>query len=530
MEFLRSAKLLSVMTLLSRVLGLCRDMITTACLAGSASDALYFAWTIPNLFRKLFGEGALSSAFIPVFSRVLGRKGEGEAFRLARAVITAVALGLGVVVLILVGATFALPEEWILPFFDGDGAKMERTVSLIRILLPYLVIVCALAQCQGVLNSLREFFLPALSPIVLNVAWILAALASGYGAVAVGGRETFIALGIMAGGGVQILLFAFALRRRGFPLRPSFAFGRGDVREVMTVTFPMVLGTSAVQLNILVDRMVVYARVPGDGGVTHLFLGNRLMHIVREKAGIMKRGVDLVTAATQAPVIDTLEAIARGRGAPFWRVGRDMRYRACPSGLSYTGPALKLKGLRLGLRGAFQARNAALALGMLERLMEKGISVSEGDIRTGLSETAWPGRMQVVGTAPTIVLDGAHNPQALRSLARSLRSGFSYRKLILVIGVMADKAIGAMMRAIGPLADYLIFTRPRYSRAAEPEILMEKALSTGAKGEVVSPLSRALDRAREMARPDDLILVCGSLFTVGEALTYFFPEIERPDW
>jgi dihydrofolate synthase/folylpolyglutamate synthase len=251
------------------------------------------------------------------------------------------------------------------------------------------------------------------------------------------------------------------------------------------------------------------------------FLGNRLLDIAKEKAGIIKKGVDVVTAATQPSVIRALETIAGDRGAPLWRVGKEIRYRTTASGFHYRGLGLSMRGLRLGLTGMLQARNAALALGIIERLGEKGITVSAADIREGLQKTAWPGRMQVVEKNPTILLDGAHNPAALRALARSIRAGFRYRKLVLVIGVMVDKAIGEMMRAIVPLADYLICTRPLYSRAAEPEILMAKALPFGKPGEIAYFLTDALTKAKEMADPRDLIVVCGSLFTVGEALTYF---------
>jgi len=275
---------------------------------------------------------------------------------------------------------------------------------------------------------------------------------------------------------------------------------------------------------------------PLISGITNIsmehqgFLGNRLLDIAREKGGIIKKDVDLVTAATQPSVIRTLEEIAKERGAPMWRVGKDIRYRTTASGFHYRGLGLRMRGLRLGLTGMLQARNAALALGIIERLGEKGITVSAADIRKGLQTTAWPGRMQVVKTNPTILLDGAHNPAALRVLARYLRTGIIYRRLILVIGVMADKAIGEMMRAIVPLADYLICTRPVYSRAAEPEVLMAKAVPFGKPGEISPFLTDALTRAKEMADPRDLIVVCGSLFTVGEALAYFFPEVERPDW
>ncbi len=259
------------------------------------------------------------------------------------------------------------------------------------------------------------------------------------------------------------------------------------------------------------------------------FLGKRLVDIAREKGGIIKKGVDVVTAAARPTVIATLQDIARERGAPFWRVGKDMRYRTTSSGFHYRGPSLDVHGLRLGLSGMLQARNAALAVGIIERLGEKGIRVSETSMRSGVEHAAWPGRMQVVQTDPVILLDGAHNPAALRMLASSIKAGFTYRRLILVIGVMADKAIRDMMRAIVPLADHVIYTRPVYSRAAEPEILMRNAAALKKPGETVPVLTQALARAQELAGPRDLIVVCGSLFTVGEALTCFDPETYGPD-
>jgi dihydrofolate synthase/folylpolyglutamate synthase len=284
--------------------------------------------------------------------------------------------------------------------------------------------------------------------------------------------------------------------------------GRLDATNVMT---PLVCGITNISLE-------------HQG-----FLGRRLVDIAGEKGGIIKKGVDVVTAAEKSSVINVLKAIALERGAPLWRVGKDVRYRTTPSGLDYRGLGLRIKGLHLGLPGLLQTRNAALALGIIERLGEKGIRVSEEDIRKGLQNTAWPGRMHLVGTNPTILLDGAHNPGALRVLARSIKAGFQYRRLILVIGVMADKAIGEMMRIIVPLADYLICTRPVYYRAADPEVLMAKAAPIGRPGETAPLLTDALARAREVAGPEDLIVVCGSLFTVGEALTYFDPETYRPD-
>ena len=259
------------------------------------------------------------------------------------------------------------------------------------------------------------------------------------------------------------------------------------------------------------------------------FLGLRLLDIAGEKAGIIKQGVELITGVTQPAVIKLFEAIAKEKATPLWRLGKDARYRSTESGLHYYGLKRRLSGLHPGIKGSYQARNAALALATIERLEEKGITISDQDMINGIRKFSWPGRMQVVAEKPLIILDGAHNRAAMRALAKAFSSGFQYRRLILVIGVMADKEIGRLIREIVPISDYVIYTRPLYPRAANPEILAAEGSPLGKPGEVVQVLTRALDKARAMADPRDAIVITGSLFTVGEALTYFDPEVYSPD-
>ena len=161
------------------------------------------------------------------------------------------------------------------------------------------------------------------------------------------------------------------------------------------------------------------------------YLGNTLTLIAREKAGVIKKGVDVVTAVTQPRIIEQFKAVAEGCGAPFRRVGRDVKYRSAPSGLHFFGQSRTIKGLQLELRGIHQSRNAALALGMMERIETKGFPHTTNQIREGLKNADWPGRMQVIRENPTILLDGAHNAAAIRALARSIGSDFSYDKMIL---------------------------------------------------------------------------------------------------
>jgi dihydrofolate synthase/folylpolyglutamate synthase len=259
------------------------------------------------------------------------------------------------------------------------------------------------------------------------------------------------------------------------------------------------------------------------------FLGSRLIDIAGEKAGIIKRGVDLVTAATQPSVIRLFKSVCEEKKARFRRVGKDVRYRTDGTRFNYYGLNRTFRGLEVALKGRFQNRNAALALAVIELLERKGYKISSRDIIEGLRNTAWPGRMQIVSREPFIILDGAHNPAAIRELADSVRHDFRYGRLILVLGVMEDKDIGKVIRGIVSMADYVIFTRPDYYRSANPEDLMREAAPLGKPGETLSVIPQALDKARALANPEDMILVCGSLFTVGEAMTYFDPEKYRPD-
>jgi dihydrofolate synthase/folylpolyglutamate synthase len=259
------------------------------------------------------------------------------------------------------------------------------------------------------------------------------------------------------------------------------------------------------------------------------FLGRTLTQIAGEKAGIIKRGVDLVTAATQPPVLELFRKACQEQRAPFWRVGQDIRYRTAGNKINYYGFKRRLKDLELGLAGSYQHRNAALALSVIELLEARGLRVSEELIRKGLKRAYWPRRLQVVSREPLLVLDGAHNPGAIRCLSQAIRGGFRYKRMILVLGVMADKDVRGVLRGIVPMADYVLFTRPDYYRAAAPETLMQAASPMRKPGEIQRTLTKALERAKRMAHREDLILVTGSLFTVGETMAILEPETYKPD-
>jgi len=255
------------------------------------------------------------------------------------------------------------------------------------------------------------------------------------------------------------------------------------------------------------------------------FLGDTISAIAQEKGGIIKKGVDLVTAVDQPPIVKLFESLCKKKGAPFWRVGQHVRYRRLPSGLfGYYGLHKRFRNLTLGLKGGFQYKNAAVALLALEILKRKGITISDEALQRGLANPLWPGRVEEVSSHPTIILDGAHNPSAMRSLAQAIGHDFHFEKLILVVGIMEDKDISHILAEIVPLAHKVIYTRPAYYRAANPQHIMDVAKEFKKDGEVHVPLSTAIEKARELADTKDLIVITGSLFTVGEAKSYFDPS------
>jgi putative peptidoglycan lipid II flippase len=315
--FLHSTGVVSILTLASRVMGLLRDMATSHVLGDTAvNDALTMAWTVPNLFRRMFGEGALGSAFLSVFSRVLTTEGRERAVQVSNAVISAVAMFLLGMVAVLIAATYLVPESWSLWVLGPEHAdKVQLTLQYTRLLLPYLAAICVIAQFMAVLNAAGEFGVPAFSPIILNVVWLMGiGAAAWWGATAgddtdgsLAHQGTIIAASILVASVVQIAWHLPALKSRGLAFRPQWPKRTPEVSEVALLMGPMLLGMGSAQLNILADRTIAM-RSLGDGGVSHLYYGLRLMQF---PLGLVS--VALVT--TVFPALTKLVAQGNRRGA-----------------------------------------------------------------------------------------------------------------------------------------------------------------------------------------------------------------------
>jgi dihydrofolate synthase/folylpolyglutamate synthase len=255
------------------------------------------------------------------------------------------------------------------------------------------------------------------------------------------------------------------------------------------------------------------------------YLGKSILKIAHEKAGIIKKGRPLITAATQPSVLRLFSKVCREMGSPYFRVGKEFRYlRAEDGDFNYEGLNRKLWGIHLNLKGFHQVINATTAFGAMEVLEDLGHRVSTEAMINGVREVDWPGRLEMISSSPKVVLDGAHNPAGALVLKESLEEEFHYEHLVLLIGIMKDKDIQSMLHLLAPLADHIILTKPHTDRATPPSLLKRALGPNGKKAEVAEDFKEAIEKGLSLTEKEDLLCITGSLYTVGEARAYFHPK------
>lgn len=243
----------SLLTLASRILGLVRDMAMAALFGnGAILDAFTVALRIPNLARRLFGEGALTAAFLPVFVRELEQSGKASAWQLASAVLNLLAAIL--LMIVVVAELLLLGLDQLLPI-SGDGPLLIR---LTAIMFPYLLLICLAAQISAVLHALRHFTAPAFSPVLLNLVWIVAVLFIAPLYATSTEQIYVIAAGVTVGGVVQVAALIPTLFRLGFHYSPGWKRARAQLREIVQAMLPVVVGLSITQLNALSDSVIAW--------------------------------------------------------------------------------------------------------------------------------------------------------------------------------------------------------------------------------------------------------------------------------
>ncbi len=271
-EIARNTMIVAGATLISRGLGFVRDMIVAFVLgAGFMADAFFVAFRIPNLLRRLFGEGSLTMSFIPVYTRIRAEQGEAAAQAMARSAMIWL-------IVILTGITLAAELaaggliHIIAPGFASNPELLETTTQLLRICFPYIILISAVALCMGILNASGHFLAPALAPVMLNLALITAALTGYYLGLSV---VECMAWGVLAGGFLQWQLQQPYLKRQGFTWRGAWSWRDPGVRSMALLMLPTVFGAAVYQLNIVLSTLL--ASYLPEGSVSYLYYADRLV-------------------------------------------------------------------------------------------------------------------------------------------------------------------------------------------------------------------------------------------------------------
>src|SRR5712671_509366 len=281
MNLLRALVTVSGFTLVSRILGYARDfVIARAFGAGLYTDAFFVAFRIPNLLRRLFAEGAFSQAFVPVLAEHKNRLPPEETRRLIDGVATALFLAL--VVTAALGVAISPVIVYLsAPGFAADPAKFELTVQMLRICFPYIAFISLVALAAGVLNTWNRFAVPAITPALLNVAFIVAAvfLAKYFDPPIVA-----LAWAVFAGGLLQLAFQVPFLLRLGLLPRWRLDFSHPGVRRVLKIMLPATFGVSVSQVSLLINT--IFASFLVSGSVSWLYYADRLMALPAGMLGV----------------------------------------------------------------------------------------------------------------------------------------------------------------------------------------------------------------------------------------------------
>lgn len=269
-------------------------------------------------------------------------------------------------------------------------------------------------------------------------------------------------------------------------------------------------------------------------------LGDTLEEIATQKAGIFKAGVPALIVDQDASVIEAAKKVAQNVGAPLAVVGKDVDYSfriehppastsAVRSGvntlawptarLSITTRRWELEHVAVPLAGEHQAHNCALALSIIDALADRGFDVPEEKVLAGLATTRVPGRFEVVGQSPRVLLDGAHNPESVRALMKTIGQWLQYDALVVIFGCAADKEVLPMLHALSMAADKVIFTKAADNlRAADPAVLAKKFSEIDGRPALHAPdLAAAVEMAKRTLTSNDVLAVTGSLYLVADA-------------
>jgi dihydrofolate synthase / folylpolyglutamate synthase len=298
-----------------------------------------------------------------------------------------------------------------------------------------------------------------------------------------------------------------------FEVMTLLAWTTFAARAVEAQVLEVGLGGRLDATNVVTPLAAVITNVSRDH---EAYLGDTITAIAAEKAGIVKPGVPIVSGARGAAA-DVIAARATALASPLSVLDRDFTLSPTWDGsLVYRSSSASIDRITLALQGDHQRANAALAL----RALELTSSLSPPAVREGLASACWPGRLQLVRGAPDVLFDGAHNPAGIDLLVEEMRALAAERPIRVLFGVMRDKNWSPMLQALARIAVELVVTRPRQARSADPRLV---AAASPIPARVIDDPVRAYEDLRASCSADDVVLVTGSLFLVGDLLAAIDP-------
>ncbi|GIP39191.1 bifunctional folylpolyglutamate synthase/dihydrofolate synthase [Paenibacillus sp. J31TS4] len=302
-----------------------------------------------------------------------------------------------------------------------------------------------------------------------------------------------------------------------------------------TVTYPdyvvweVGLGGRLDSTNIVAPVVSVITNVGHD----HMdVLGDTIEKVAFEKAGIIKPGVAVVSAVEQPEAVEVLEQACRERKCSLYLLDREFRFEAVSSELNrqefdFESPFRRIEGLAISMNGYHQYKNAAVAVMVLEVLRQYyALLVEDEDLNAALYETQWPGRLEMIGENPRILIDGAHNPEGAEMLADAIGTTYPHDKVHLMMGMLATKEHSGYLKHILAVVDTLVITEPDFRKKMDAEKLAELARSMAEEANrqieiVVEPdWKQALARLKAQTGPDDLAVVSGTLYLISDVRSW----------
>lgn len=436
-KVVKAAGIVAASTMVSRVFGFIRDMVVAAFFGASmATDAFFVAFRIPNLLRRLIGEGSLTVSFVPVFTDYLDNKSKEDALELANVAFTLLSSLL--VIISVLGVLFSpFIVAIIAPGFISDPDQFSLAVFLNRLMFPYIFFMSLVALCMGVLNSFRHFAAPALSPVILNISIIIAALTlRDFFAEPV----TALAVGVMIGGLLQLAIQWPFLAKYGLKFKLRFNLKHPGIRQIAVLMMPAVFGAAIYQINVFVGTIL--ASLLPKGSVSYLYYADRIMEL---PLGVFAIAIGTATL----PSLSTLAAKGNYdelKSTMSFSL-RLMLFVTIPAMVALLALSLPIISV-LFQRGAFDAQAAVLTAQALfcYALGLWAFSVIRVIIAAfySLQDSKWPMKAAIITLIVNVIasvilmIHLKHNGLAL---ANSLASMVN----VAVLGIVLRKKIGAFL-------------------------------------------------------------------------------------